>query len=511
MSYRSTRGTPGEGKPFDTEVRFRRILAALCAVVVVVLAIGGGIYLSARRAQATSAAKEQLIAIADLKLRQIISWRAERLADAHFFSLARFAAQDVQRFLDNPGLAANRSAILHWLNLLKGDRYYAAMIIDPRMRCRLSIPDNVTEPVVSLQALLAGALKAHEPIMSDLHRDQANGFIHLDIAFPLFKNADPGSGAPIAMVLLKLDSRSFLFPLVRSWPTPSKTGETYLVSRKGDDVLYLSDLRDAPGMALSLRIPLKSPGLVAARVLQGETEPFEGWDFHGVPVVAVGRRVPGTDWAMIARVDRRELYGPLRRQLLAEALVLGGLLIISVLTVGLVWRRRNAQFFQRELSLEKERGTIADRLAHLMQNASDIILISDTEGRVIDANECALKSYGYNLGEIQQLNIKDLCAPDTMPGLKESANGTADDTTIFETIHRRKDGSAFPVEVSSRKISIGGESYRLCIVRDISERRRSEQHVRDLNFALGQRNAELDEERMHWRAALEGIADEVWI
>ena len=222
----------------NTEAGFRRKLVILCVLVIVVLAVGGAIYIGSRQADLRTAAHEQLSAIADLKLRQISTWREERLDDARFFSRARFAARDVRRFLEEPDSVSRRSEVLHWLSLLKGsDRYYAAMIYDTQLKCRLAIPDQESESIEEVRALRERALQDDNVIMSDLHRDQPGGSIRLDIFFPIFEEAELKRAAPIAFVLLKLDSRKFLFPLVQSWPTPSPTAETLLVRREGNDVL----------------------------------------------------------------------------------------------------------------------------------------------------------------------------------------------------------------------------------------------------------------------------------
>ncbi|HEX4943460.1 MAG TPA: PAS domain S-box protein, partial [Usitatibacteraceae bacterium] len=50
---------------------------------------------------------------------------------------------------------------------------------------------------------------------------------------------------------------------------------------------------------------------------------------------------------------------------------------------------------------------------------------------------------------------------------------------LFETFHRRKDGSTFPVEVSARSLEIGGKLYRQSFVRDITTRRQAEDAIRE--------------------------------
>jgi PAS domain S-box-containing protein len=454
-------------------------ICILCLAGITVLAGGGAVYLRERLADARSAAQRQLTTIADLKLHQIINWREERLADARFFSRARFVADDVEQFLAQPSREASRTAVRHWLDLLKGgDRYYAAVIFNDRLERCFALPETADESPTMLELSLNQALEKHDVVLADIHQDQPEGSIHLDVVFPIFKGAEVNSGAPMAVVLLKLDPGQFLFPLVQSWPIPSQTAETLLVRREGEDILYLNNLRHHSESALRLRLPMSSGDLPASRVLAGETEPVEGRDYRGVQVVAVGRRIPGTSWAIVAKVDQQELYAPLRRQMLAETLVLGGVVLTAALAVGLVWRQRSTHFLHRELALQKERAALAERVAHLMRNANDIILMMDPAGRVLEANECAQQNYGYSLEEMQQKSVRDLRAPEALPALESDfLRLKAEGAVFFETMHRRKDGSTFPVEVSSRKVSVGGETFLLSIVRDITERKRSDAQI----------------------------------
>src|ERR1035441_6440469 len=112
--------------------------------------------------------------------------------------------------------------------------------------------------------------------MSDLHQGQTNSLIHLDILIPIFANAESKQGDPIGEVLMQLDPRQFLFPLLETWPTPSRSAETMLVRQDGNDVLYLNELRHRAGTTLKLRLPLFSSDLPAAKFLRGETGVLEG-------------------------------------------------------------------------------------------------------------------------------------------------------------------------------------------------------------------------------------------
>ncbi len=60
---------------------------------------------------------------------------------------------------------------------------------------------------------------------------------------------------------------------------------------------------------------------------------------------------------------------------------------------------------------------------------------------------------------------------------------------VFETTHRRRDGTVFPVEVSSRAIDVEGRSFHQAIVRDVTERKAAEQRI----LRLGQLYAALSQ------------------
>ena len=165
---------PSHGLTADRETRhFGWRLGGLFVFIAAALALGGYTYLSHQQADARAEAQRELSAIADLKLRQIVNWREERLSDARFFSRARFVAQDVQRFLNEPGSEAARSEVWHWLDLLKGEERYAAVAVyDREFKPRLAIPATSAEPGASSRKLLEQAMQDRNIVFGDLRRDE---------------------------------------------------------------------------------------------------------------------------------------------------------------------------------------------------------------------------------------------------------------------------------------------------------------------------------------------------
>jgi PAS domain S-box-containing protein len=117
------------------------------------------------------------------------------------------------------------------------------------------------------------------------------------------------------------------------------------------------------------------------------------------------------------------------------------------------------------------------RFKLLVENAADAFLLIDpANGRIIDANRCACETLGYSYEELLMISTPDI-----------DVKFTADELTTFrqtlvlgvpvtlESVHRRKDGTTFPVEANVCLFDSAGQLLELALVRDVTERKRTEQ------------------------------------
>jgi two-component system, cell cycle sensor histidine kinase and response regulator CckA len=138
---------------------------------------------------------------------------------------------------------------------------------------------------------------------------------------------------------------------------------------------------------------------------------------------------------------------------------------------------------EAQVKLAIERSRAEEELRHykvLAEHSRDVILyLQRDDGHILEANAAAAKTYGYTHDELLSLSIHDLRVPDTL-GLVADQLAAADDGGIqFETVHRRKDGGTFPVEVSSQGATIGGTRTLVSVIRDITDRKATEDSVRE--------------------------------
>jgi PAS domain S-box-containing protein len=121
-----------------------------------------------------------------------------------------------------------------------------------------------------------------------------------------------------------------------------------------------------------------------------------------------------------------------------------------------------------------------ERFRGLFEQASDLMLLHDRSGSIIDANRHACESLGYSREEMQRLTINDLDRGLDPDRANISWSPSASDTpTTFDTAYRRKDGSTIDVEARFTALETSRQILLLSTARDVTERRRTEQALRE--------------------------------
>ncbi|MBI4838319.1 MAG: PAS domain S-box protein [Nitrospirae bacterium] len=134
----------------------------------------------------------------------------------------------------------------------------------------------------------------------------------------------------------------------------------------------------------------------------------------------------------------------------------------------------------------------------LFESAIDGIFILDMEGNFLDVNRIGYERLGYAKDELLAKNIRQFDPPEFAVRVPERlALIQKYVQAVFESAHYRKDRTIMPVEINSRIIDYGGRKVYFSIVRDITERKRSEaelkRHRDHLEELVKERTGELQE------------------
>ncbi len=114
----------------------------------------------------------------------------------------------------------------------------------------------------------------------------------------------------------------------------------------------------------------------------------------------------------------------------------------------------------------------------LFEAAKDAIFLCDESGRFVDVNLAACNSLGYSREELLKMSNRDIDANSTgLDAFRNVRDGKSKEA-LFEVDQRRKDGTLLPREITGSVYYSGGSRIFLAIARDISERKRLEEQLR---------------------------------
>ena len=133
----------------------------------------------------------------------------------------------------------------------------------------------------------------------------------------------------------------------------------------------------------------------------------------------------------------------------------------------------------RDLTERKKVEAVEARYEILSRYARDPLLLMETSGKIVEANQAAVTFYGYSHEALLELNIQDLRRGDDAETLQRQARESTARGILFESMHTRKNGTRIPVEVSSRGVTIEGRRMLLSVVRDITARKIAMEMLRE--------------------------------
>lgn len=191
-------------------------------------------------------------------------------------------------------------------------------------------------------------------------------------------------------------------------------------------------------------------------------------------------------WKIISTVPPELLLPPWRNAAYGAVLCL---LIIFGITIHFLVRAR-----------VKEEETIAalaeneEKFRTVTDSVRDAIIMIDSRDRVCFWNSAASELFGYRQEEIMGLNLHDSIVPKDLKQKAEEGLARYESTgqgSVFDGLLEfqviGKDGREFPVELSVSPIIMKGERYATGTVREITERKRAEDAVKELNEELEER------------------------
>ncbi len=176
----------------------------------------------------------------------------------------------------------------------------------------------------------------------------------------------------------------------------------------------------------------------------------------------------------------------------------GSLMDVEISSHGILFEGRKARFVIIQDVTERKRAewmlrTSEERHKLILGTAMDGFWLIDTQGHLLEVNEAYCRMSGYSERELLTTSISELEAAELpVETASHIQKVISEGEDRFESVHRRKDGSTFNVEVSVQFKPIDG-GWIAGFIRDITARKRAVENLRESEEKLRVRSQELEE------------------
>ncbi len=359
-----------------------------------------------QKSDITDAAKQQLTAIAELKVWEIDNWRKERMDDANVIHKNEVFTSVVSRYLSDPSSLETKRNILSLLSATQiSHQYKNILVLGKNNEIKLALKDCDNDYGKIHSTAIDQAIEKKHILFSDFYTDDKAGSLHLSLIIPImaFQKNKP---VHIGTVMTIVDPNIRLYPAIKLWPLPSKTGEALLVQRDGNDVVYLNELRHIKNLPLRMRNPITESYLPAVKAVLGWEGFVESVDYRKKNVFAAAKAVPNSPWFLIAKVDREEIYAPMTEHFWVTVFFMLGAISMLGVVVAYIWRYQQARYYREQYELEYKRAFLYAR--SLIEASLDPLVTISPEGKIMDVNESTKLITGQSRTELIGSNFSDL-------------------------------------------------------------------------------------------------------
>ena len=399
-------------QPLDAPGYLRDYILTFLGGAVLILALTGSHILEKRKA-ALAYWQGQQSTIADHRARLISNWLEDRRADTELLSVyptvqRLFGSIQAPGSIDVPSHTElqHLSAFMDQYAFTHG--YAAIYLINPAGEVvgRSATTENMSPAVVERGRQVA---QGHAFWVGALGETQSSSYVYF--VSPVFAGGrskadarDPSSC--LGVVVLQIDPRRSLFPILMAESVPTHSGETLLLEREGNSLIYFSPLRGTPAIEGFLRRPLPNSEAETDRAIKSLNG--EGLDYRGARVLSAAPRVPLTDWILVRKIDRAEALTDFYSRARLEAAV--GACLILIFAYLLIAYRRKMLALALEDRVAHQQAVLALQ-AFAQQMADNVpvgLLILSPDLNVLSANRTFLESFhvhpdnviGRSLGEV---------------------------------------------------------------------------------------------------------------
>jgi len=321
-------------------IQLKLTLSFLSISIVPLLGIGALTYFNERDIIKDKVASH-LKSIVELQAALVSQWLDQVISDCRFLAKDKILIESLLPHFSNLHHADQKVGTVHMRRYLEGLvggwGYGEALVISPAGRVLFSTCPLYEGWDMAANPHFRGAmsLPPGEVYIKDIYYSERTKTLSMAFStrIEVLNNKFP-QDRTIGVLVLRVCVDRTLYPLLRNWQGMGNSGETMLVRRDGERLIFLNNTRNFPDTALKLAIPIQpvtGQAEIALKAIGGQRGIAESVDYRGISVLAAYSPVFRTHWGLITKQDSREAISEINLLVQRNYFILMAfLLIVSI-------------------------------------------------------------------------------------------------------------------------------------------------------------------------------------
>ncbi len=371
-------------------------IITLLGFISICLVAGAYLYYNSEKERVRRDKIDDLQTITTFKVNQITQWYRERLSEAKYFSTNENFLYYTKNILKNKNIAESKSYFTSRLEGLRKNHNYKNIYIaslDDEIIFTLD-PDH-TQIDTTVKKLLYKDDHLKNILFTDFYFCNYHNEIHYDIIAPIFDE----NKSILAYLIFKVDPDDYLYPLIQSWPVPSKSAETLIYRKEKDKIVFLNNVRHTNNERLQLSVPFSKKEVLAIQGAMGKTGISEGKDYRNEDVLGDLHPIPGTNWFMVAKIDKSEVYEELGTFGFMVFIITGVIILLIGSGVMLMFKYNQSNLYKEMYFKEKNLNETREEFKTTLYSIGDGVISTDTLGNIVRMNIVAENLTGWKESE----------------------------------------------------------------------------------------------------------------
>ncbi len=385
------------------ERKFKIQLLLVSIIVGVLVIAGSSLYIGNQKELAKERGLQSISAISSLKVEQLAQWNEERKSEVSFFSTSesvlRFALPVIAGEKDKEPML--RRTLQH---ILSNNRYKDIALLDKNGNVLFSVASELTEIGTENKLMLKQVLQTQQVSFRDFYRSLHTGKPMVSYMAPIL---DMGN-TPVAGMIFLIDPEDFFYPHIKKWPIPVHTAESYLVRIVENAIEYLSPLTPNLMESLPRRVVGDSLDCISKAVLSNRLGFVEGKDNCGVNVIAFSQHIPGTNWFMVSKVSKSELFADYYKTFSLVILFTISLLLLLWGGMGWVYKRRQRRMYEELHRKSMDLHHSQEEFGATLYSIGEGVIATDEKGFVTRMNLATASLTGWTEVDAKGRPIEDV-------------------------------------------------------------------------------------------------------